>query len=77
MFLKIIGKVPPKLSICLSVQFILNEINNAYFIPRSEDGDVRADEAEEVRSGDEEAVEPEEEPEGINYKFSTFSCNLI
>lgn len=32
----------------------------------SEDGDARIDEAEEVRSGDEEAVEPEEEPEGIN-----------
>lgn len=39
---------------------------NVYFICSSEDGDAKADEAEEVRSGDEEAVEPEEEPEGIN-----------
>lgn len=36
------------------------------FIYSSEDGDVRMDEAEEVKSGDEEAMEPEEEPEGIN-----------
>lgn len=39
------------------------------FIYSSEDGDAKIDEAEEVRSGDEEAVEPEEEPEGIiNYQ---------
>lgn len=41
---------------------------NIYFICSSEDGDTKADEAEEVRSGDEETVEPEEEPEGINQK---------
>lgn len=35
-----------------------------YFIYSSEDGNHKADEAEEVRSGDEEDVEPEEEPEG-------------
>lgn len=34
------------------------------FTYSSEDGDPKMDEAEEVRSGDEEAVEPEEEPEG-------------
>jgi hypothetical protein len=39
------------------------------FIHSSEDGDARIDEAEEVRSGDEEAAEPEEEPEGIVWKF--------
>lgn len=37
-----------------------------YFIYSSEDGNHKADEAEEVRSGDEEDVEPEEEPEGTN-----------
>lgn len=41
---------------------------NIYCICSSEDGDTKADEAEEVRSGDEETVEPEEEPEGINQK---------
>lgn len=40
--------------------------NIANFICSSEDGDVKIDEAEEVRSGDEEVIEPEEEPEGIN-----------
>lgn len=40
-------------------------IHIVYFIYSSEDGDAKIDEAEEVRSGDEEAVEPEEEPEGI------------
>lgn len=34
------------------------------FFCSSEDGDHKMDEAEEVRSGDEEGVEPEEEPEG-------------
>lgn len=46
-----------------------------YFIYSSEDGD-KADEAEEVRSGDEEAVEPEEEPEGINYKVFNIEFNI-
>lgn len=44
----------------------IKRYNNVYLISRSEDGDARADEAEEVRSGDEEAIEPEEEPEGKN-----------
>ncbi|XP_011641792.1 transcription elongation factor SPT5 [Pogonomyrmex barbatus] len=38
----------------------------------SEDGDTKADEAEEVRSGDEEAVEPEEEPEGEDLNSSEY-----
>lgn len=48
-----------------------------YFIYSSEDGDAKIDEAEEVRSGDEEAVEPEEEPEGtINQKVFNYICNV-
>lgn len=38
--------------------------NDNYFIYSSEEENLKADEAEEVRSGDEEMVEAEEEPEG-------------
>lgn len=43
------------------------------FAHSSEDGKI--DEAEEARSGDEEVVEPEEEPEGIvNRKIFNHVC---
>lgn len=47
------------------------------FTYSSEDGDPKMDEAEEVRSGDEEAVEPEEEPEGKKGHFRNSNRKIL
>lgn len=61
----------------LYASYIKIRCHTIILICRSEDGDARIDEAEEVRSGDEEAVEPEEEPEGINLRNSNFEANQM
>jgi len=58
--------------VCGLINFI-----NVYFTYRSEDGDAKIDEAEEVRSGDEEIVEMEEEPEGIINQTISVCTNKI